>query len=307
MKISRRSTLRFLGFSLVLLVALAVVANIAAATAPTQAGRVESSVNSVPVVAEATEEMPDRPQFTQTSCAMAIDDLGDNNPFTYQFSAVNANNIASYSWDFGDTNTGTGTPVSHTYTSTGTFTITLTCTPLPGFGSDIVLTGQVSVSQPPSAGFFLSPGQAVTSSGPVTFTATSTSTPAGLTESWCVSTTPPPPAPVPASFFDSLSCLGTSNSYTLSTFATTHYYYLKAQNTAGQASVAVLSFILNATAPSMSFTLNPQTGPAPLTATVTEIDYATGPVTSISYTLTGPVSGTYPDVASLNAALVGLA
>lgn len=307
MKISRRSTLRFLGFSLVLMVALAVVANIAAASAPTSAGGVESSISSVPMVAEETPEVPDRPQFTQTSCAMAIDDLGDNNPFTYQFSAINTNNIASYSWDFGDTNTGTGTPVSHTYSTTGTFTITLTCTPLPGFGSDIVLTGQVSVSQPPSAGFFLSPGQAATSSGPVTFTATSTSTPAGLTESWCVSTTPPPPAPVPASFFDSLTCLGTSNSYLLSTFASTHYYYLKAQNTAGQASVAVLSFVLNATAPSMSFTLNPQTGPASLTATVTEIDYATGPVTSISYTLTGPVSGTYPDVASLNAALVGLA
>ena len=309
MKISRSSKIRFLGFSLVLMLALAIVANIATASTPTL-GQEETPESTPGVNAPAQaqgEGGPDRPQFTQTSCAMAIDDLGDNNPFTYQFSAVNANNIASYAWDFGDLTSGTGTPVSHTYTSTGTFNITLTCTPLPGFGSDIVLTGQISVSQPPSAGFFLSPGQAVTSSGAVTFTATNTSTPAGLTESWCVSATPPPAPPVPAAFFDGLTCLGTSNSYLLSTFATPHYYYLKAENSAGQASVAVLSFVLNATAPSMTFTLNPQTGPEPLTTVATEIDYATGPVTSVSYTLTGPVSGVYPDVASLNAALVGLA
>ncbi len=312
MKISRSSKIRFLGFSLVLMLALAIVANIATASTPTLGQ--EETPESTPAVEMPAQNPPaqvqggpDRPQFTQTSCAMAIDDLGDNDPFTYQFSAINANNIASYAWDFGDSTSGTGTPVSHTYTNIGTFNIILTCTPLPGFGSDIVLTGQISVTQPPSAGFFLSPGQTATSATPVTFTATSTSTPAGLTESWCVSTTPPPPAPVPASFFDSLPCLGTTTSYLLSTFATPHYYYLKAENTAGQASVAVLSFVLNATPPSMTFTLNPQTGPEPLTAVVTEIDYATGPVDTISYTLTGPVSGTYPNVASLNAALVGLA
>lgn len=314
MKITRSSKLRFLGFSLVLMLALAIVANIATASTPTLGQ--EETPESTPAVSVPAQNPPaqaqgeggpDRPQFTQTSCAMAIDDLGDNNPFTYQFSAINANNIDTYAWDFGDLTGGTGTPISHTYTSTGTFNIQLTCTPLAGFGAPIVLTGQISVSQPPSAGFFLSPGQTATSATPVTFTATSTSTPAGLTESWCVSATPPPAPPVPAAFFDGLTCLGTTNSYLLSTFATPHYYYLKAENAGGQASVAVLSFVLNATAPSMTFTLNPQTGPAPLTATVTEIDYATGPVTSVSYTLTGPVSGTYPDVASLNAALVGLA
>src|SRR5689334_21587321 len=41
-------------------------------------------------------------QSMQTSCRLNIDDLADNNAFTYAFGTTNANNIASYSWNFGD-------------------------------------------------------------------------------------------------------------------------------------------------------------------------------------------------------------
>jgi len=303
MKISRNTKLRFLGFSIVLLVAMGIVVNIATANSQS-AVREEVSSQIVPSDAQA-EETPDVPQFSQTSCAMAIDDLGDNNPFTYSFSAVNTNNIASYSWDFGDF-TSAGTQVApKTYASAGSYTVTLTCTPNAGFGAPIVLTGSVFVSQPPTVGFSLLPGTTVTNNGPMMFSTNNTTVPGTSTYEWCVTT-----APIPPGTFNGVNCpvyydTTTNISFLFGTYATTHYVYLKATN-AGETGIAGLSFVLNATAPSMNFTVSPASGPAPLTSVVTEIDNATGPVTSIQYTLSGPVSGTYPTVAALNAALVNL-
>src|SRR5688572_19417874 len=37
------------------------------------------------------------------ACQLDINDAGDANPFTFNFAAINAQNIASYTWDFGDT------------------------------------------------------------------------------------------------------------------------------------------------------------------------------------------------------------
>lgn len=303
MKISRNTKLRFLGFSIVLLVALGMVVNMVAANSG-QVSREEVSSQTVPSVAQA-EETPDVPQFTETSCAMAIDDLGDGNPFTYSFSAVNVNNIASYSWDFGDSTTASTQVAPKTYATAGSFTVTLTCTPSAGFGAPIVLTGNVFVSQPPTVGFSLLPGTTVTNNGPVVFSTNNTTTPGTSTYEWCVTTSPTPPGTFNVGNCPIAFNTTTNISFPFGTYATTHYIYLKATN-AGETGIAGLSFVLNATAPSMNFTVSPASGPAPLTSVVTEIDNATGPVTTIQYTLTGPVSGTYGSVAALNAALVGL-
>lgn len=286
MKHSRNSKARFMGFSLILLVALGLMVNMATANTP-RTGQ-ETTPEPTPLEEQSAPNLPDKPQFTQTSCAMSIDDLGDNNPFTYSFSAINTNNIASYLWDFGDMTSGTGTPINHTYTTTGTFNVVLICTPTPGFGAPIVLNGSISVSQPPNPGFYLTPGQVVTSGTGVTFNAINTSTPAGLISAWCVSITPPPAPPIVAGFFDALTCLGTSDSYLLNSFAPLHYYYLKVTNAGGQAGVAVLSFVLNAPQPSATFSMNPQTGPAPLNVFIDGQDLMTGPITSWQYTITGP-------------------
>ncbi|MDX2076489.1 MAG: PKD domain-containing protein [bacterium] len=293
MKISRISKIRFLGFSLILIVALGIVVNIATANTP-QTGREEISVSvEEPQLAqEVTPEVPDVPQFTQTSCAMAIDDLGDNNPFTYSFSATNVNNIASYAWNFGDSTLGSGTPAPHTYTATGTFNITLTCTPTAGFGSDIVLTGSISVTQPPAPGFYLTPGQVVSSSGAVTFNAINTSSPAGLTYDWCVTTSAAPPVAFDAGNCPLYYATSTDASYNQTVFGVPHYFYLRATNAGGQSAVASLSFVVQATQPTATFTVTPQIGAFPLDIFVDGTDLMTGPLfpgaAGWQYTVTGP-------------------
>ena len=304
MKISRSSKIRFLGFSLVLMLALAIVANIATASTPTLGQEETPESTPVVVVPAQAQGGPDRPQLTQTSCAMAIDDLGDNDPFTYQFSAINDQQIASFSWNFGDSTTANTQNANKTYTSTGTFNITLTCTPQPGFGAPIVLTGQISVSQPPTASFYLTPGQSVLGLAPQTFTAVNTSIPStGLTTQWCVSLMAPPTP------FGSLSCLGTTSSFnvTAADYGTVFFYYMQVTNIGGETAGAVLSFTLNAPPPSASFTVSPQIGTTATTFDIIGVDNGTGPITTWSYTVTGLNTGYNNTFNTQNFNLSGLA
>ena len=73
-------------------------------------------------------------------------------PLTVSFDASTStdpeNNIATYTWDFGDTNAGTGVTTTHQYTSGGTFTVTLTVTDAIGLTSQA--TADIRVNLPPT-------------------------------------------------------------------------------------------------------------------------------------------------------------
>jgi large repetitive protein len=59
--------------------------------------------------------------------------------------------IASYDWDFGDTNLGTGTNPTHTYATDGTYTVTLTVTDDDGATATATDTVTVAANQAPVA------------------------------------------------------------------------------------------------------------------------------------------------------------
>lgn len=298
------SRMKLFGVSFALMLVLLLMVNMVTANTPTSGQEETPEVPTEVIPDQPTEVAPETqeeetgdggisaPDFTQTSCAMSIDDLGDNDPFTYSFSAVNANNIASFAWDFGDSTFGSGSPVAKTYTAPGSYTITLTCTPSPGFGDPIILTGSVFVSQPPSPGFYLTPGQIVMNNGAVTFNAINTSTPVGLSYEWCVTTSPIPPAPFSPGNCPLYYATTTNASYNLSDYGVVHYFYLRAYNTVPQEAVASLSFVLQAPAPSATFSVSPAVGPSPLNIFVDGTDLGTGPLfpgaAGWQYTVTGP-------------------
>ncbi|MFC9689013.1 S8 family serine peptidase [Kribbella sp. NPDC056951] len=69
---------------------------------------------------------------------------------------ASAPSIASYAWDFGDSQTGTGAKPSHTYSTAGTYTVKLTVTDDAGkMGSTTkqVQAGAPPAGQPPKASF----------------------------------------------------------------------------------------------------------------------------------------------------------
>ena len=69
----------------------------------------------------AAQNQPPVARFTTTCSLLACN-------FDATTSSDPDGTIASYSWDYGDTNTGTGTTPAHTYTGAGSYTVTLTVT-----------------------------------------------------------------------------------------------------------------------------------------------------------------------------------
>ncbi|MCB9455535.1 MAG: PKD domain-containing protein [Anaerolineaceae bacterium] len=247
---------------------------------PTEATEAPTEAAPLP---EATEIVTEEPTATpteaagigimalQTFCQMDISDLGDNNPFTYEFSAINANNIASFSWDLGDTTTSAAQTVSHTYASTGSYTITLTC--VPNFGSNIVLTGSISISSVPVADFSLTPGTVITGLPPFNISTVNQSTGGALSYAWEVTD-------------DVGTVLLTSTdeniSYSFPTYGT-YWFRLNVTDGAGVTSGAVQSVVFNAPPPSANFTLTPTDGTSPLLVTVEGVDLGMGPITNWSF------------------------
>ncbi len=78
--------------------------------------------------------------------------------------STNANNITSYSWDFGDGNTGTGATATHSYSTSKTYTVSLNVT--DNLLQNASTTGNVTVLNPPPVPFdytlSVTPGNATT-------------------------------------------------------------------------------------------------------------------------------------------------
>ncbi len=215
-------------------------------------------------------------QSMQTSCRLNIDDLADNNPFTYRFSAAAANNIASYSWDLGDSTTATTASVDHTYTTTGSFNISLTCTPSAGFGSPITLTGSISVSSTPVAAFSLTPSTIMTGLPPFNVATVNQSSGGGLTYSWKISTSS---NPNDAGIYSSAS---ENISYSFNSYGA-FWFHLMVTDGAGVMAAASQSVTFNAPPPQAQFTMTPADGTSPLLVTVQGVDMGAGPITSWSW------------------------
>jgi Tol biopolymer transport system component/PKD repeat protein len=247
------------------------------------------------------------PDLMQTFCRMNISDLNDNNPFTYSFTAVDANNIASFAWDFGDTNTANTQTANHTYTTTGTFSVVLTCTPNTGFGPNLVLTGSITINSTPVAAFNLTPGTVFTGLPPFTIGTVNNSTGGGLTYQWAVSTDSNP-TNVGAYLFTSTAenITYTFTSAEIITYPAIFWFHLTITDGAGVTSYAGQSVAFNAPAPLATFNLTPNVGPAPLTITVLGVDLLEGPITNWSWDFNGdmvedangigPHNYTYPAV-----------
>jgi Tol biopolymer transport system component/PKD repeat protein len=255
---------------------------------------VQPTVEATQAVQRSAESGMDL-QSMQTSCRLNIDDLADNNPFTYAFSAIGVNNIASYSWNFGDSGTATTQTATHTYATTGTFTISLTCTPTAGFGAPITLTGSITVSSTPVANFTLTPSNMMTGMPPFNIGTVNNSTGGGLTYSWKVSSSSNPADP-------GIYTATTQNiSYSFPGYGV-YWFHLVVTDGAGVTAGASQSVTFNAPPPQAQFTLTPADGTSPLNVTVTGTDMGAGPITSWSWdfgdgsavvTGQGPHSHTY--------------
>jgi Tol biopolymer transport system component len=215
-------------------------------------------------------------QSMQTSCRLLIDDLADNNPFTYAFSTSNANNIASYSWNFGDSGTANTASATHTYATTGTFTITLVCTPTAGYGSPITLTGSITVSSTPVANFTITPSTMMTGLPPFNVATVNNSTGGGLTYSWKISTSS---NPADAGIY---SATTQNISYSFPSYGV-YWFHLTVTDGAGVMAGASQSVTFNAPQPQAQFTLTPADGTSPLNVTVQGTDMGAGPITSWSW------------------------
>ncbi|MFN8527373.1 MAG: PKD domain-containing protein [Anaerolineae bacterium] len=234
--------------------------------------------------------------FAQTYCQMDINDAGDANPFTYGFNVINANNIASVSWDFGDTTTSTLLNTTHTYTVTGSYVVTLTCTPSDGSG-DIVLKGGITIGSGLTVGFHITP--AVTfSSVPFTIASVNTSTGTGLTYQWKISTSNNPADPgiysyTTENFSQQISAGDVAAAVAVSGgYPAYLYVYLTVTDVNSVQGFAFQQIAITAEAPLADFTVTPVIGTAPLTITVDGFDLGAGPIDEVHWDITG---GGQPD------------
>jgi Tol biopolymer transport system component/PKD repeat protein len=260
--------------------------------APTAEEPVRATVTNTPLPPEATStatpvpptaaptatERP--PRILQTYCQMNIDDAGDENAFTYQFSAVNANNIDSFEWQFGDSTSAATAAASHTYTTTGIFNIVLKCTPKAGFGSPIILYGSITVASSPIADFDLTPSNIFTGLPPFTVSAVNMSEGSGLVYAWKISTSVDPMNAAAVIYSSAAKDITyTFTAAEIPAYPATFYFHLTVTDGSGLSGYMVRSVVFNAPPPKATFKLSPTSGSAPLTATVEGVDLLEGPLT----------------------------
>jgi Tol biopolymer transport system component len=217
------------------------------------------------------------PLAPQTFCQIHIGDAGDNNPYTYTFSA-SSHNITSFTWDFGaDAAPGAASgagPHNVTYSSPGLKQITLNCDALPQIGA------QVNISSQPTPNFTLSPA---TYQGtlPATITATNTSSPGGLTYEWEIISQPASDSTVYGTSTE------TNPTFSLNGYGT-YTIQLTATDGGGQSASITQSAVVNAFPPSATLNVSPKSGISPLAITFSGIDQGGGPIDTWQFQITGP-------------------
>jgi Tol biopolymer transport system component/PKD repeat protein len=218
----------------------------------------------------------------ETFCQMNIDDAGDKNPFTFTFSAVNAANIQSFAWNFGDTTIAATQTASHTYTTTGTFNVTLTCTPQPGFGTTpLVLTGSITIASSPVADFEITPSDIIVGLPPMTVSTVNYSEGGGLSFVWKISTSDDP-LDTAAVFYTATTenITYTFDETDITSYPMSFYFYLTVTDGAGLSTGMMRELVFNAPPPKATFNMTPNTGAAPLSVTFQGEDLEQGPITT---------------------------
>ncbi len=206
----------------------------------------------------------------QVFCQMDIQDLGDDNAFTYGFAAINTAGIASYEWRINGALVSTAQSFNHTVSSTGTYNIELTCVPSNG-SPNLILTGSITISTAPFANFTVHPG--TTGTAPFTVYTHNTSTGSGLSFLWEIVEGGFPTYTTPEVSY---------------TFTNPGIYTIRLTVTdgAGTQSVYQQQVAVNAAPPIVDFTVSPAVGTAPLNVTITST-HSGGPVTTWSWDFNG--------------------
>ncbi|MDX1994499.1 MAG: PKD domain-containing protein [bacterium] len=225
--------------------------------------------------AVSTEAPPSAPIDPQTYCQMNVDDLGDNNSFTYRFSAVNVANITGYLWKIDGVDRATTQTFDYTFTATGDYTLELTC--VPASGPNLVLTGSISISTAPVANFEIRPANI--GFAPFVVSLVNTSLGDGLTFQWEIVTMPAGAGP-----FQTYTSRDATYTFTVYGIYTIR---LTATDGAGLSTVMEQQVAVNARAPRATFNLSPAAGIAPLSVTVLGVDQGVGPITSWSWDING--------------------
>lgn len=81
--------------------------------------------------------------------------VGESVTFNASLSEPNGGTIATYTWDFGDTQTGIGITANHTYSTYGTYNVTLTVTDTEGLSNTFTQTIRIIIE--PTADFMYAP------------------------------------------------------------------------------------------------------------------------------------------------------
>jgi Tol biopolymer transport system component/PKD repeat protein len=271
-------------------------------------------VTEEPTAAPTATQRPSRPtrpgggldpDLVETFCRLNVTNNGDQNPYTFLFTA-SAGGIASFAWTFGDaTTSNVQNPPVKTYTASGSYPITLTCTPT--VGSPIVLTGSVTVSPVIAASFIFPGGDERYGLPPFTVATTNTSTGgAGLTYVWKVSGSSNPSDPGLSAHTPNPTTTNISRTITSADFVEAGFgangpaviwFHLTATDPgSGLTATASRSVSFTPPAPLYNFTLTPTEVSVGGSVTVQAVDQGGGPVTGFNWTFTGgsPATATGP-------------